>query len=804
MTAVPDKIENIMSKYRKYGIALCMCFLAYTQVWGQDLNELLSSFEKAQDDNARTQYGLKIARAYYNDNQIENALKYYSKVETLERKQKTPKNLATIYEEMGNVYQSWQGYDKATHYFKESLNLYEKENNINGQKNCLRQLAWANFKLNQYTEAQKHYEKLINIHEASGERPQQADIYTRLAVIAELRGQNAEAITFSEKALALQQANKDYEGIAKTLNNLGVLHRNIKNTKKSVAYFHQAIDLYKSQIAHSNHASRKAQLYSNIGVVYTNMRDFDNALRYHEQALALRKEQKNTSAIANVHNEMAVNHYLNTNNERAKVEAGEAIKLSEPIKDWENLYDSYDVLAKIYKSEGNLSEYEKYNNLQNKAKLELNNIDNLKAQELLNKKFAVQNFDNNLKLANTEEERQKLEKEAAEKEAKASKAEAETQRQKALTAQAQAETQRAEAERSRAIAERAERDRQIAIAKEQQAKQEKELAESRVSEEEAKKARAIAEKQTAEAQRATAIAEAEQAKKDKERLQAEQKGRNQFYLFLAIIGFIGLVLLFIIISYIRSRRTNAILKAQKHKIEEQNANLAQQNEEIEAQRDAIIEEQQKSDALLLNILPLEVAKELKEKGHATPKYYESTTVLFTDFKGFTNAAAKMTPQEVIKALDVCFMAFDEISEKYNLEKIKTIGDAYMCAGGIPVANTSHAIDAVKAGLEIQEFMFKMRQEKEALGEPYWELRVGINSGALVAGVVGKKKFAYDIWGDAVNLASRMESSGEPGKVNISGFTYELVKDHFEVTYRGKVPAKNKGDVDMYFVDKWKG
>ena len=330
------------------------------------------------------------------------------------------------------------------------------------------------------------------------------------------------------------------------------------------------------------------------------------------------------------------------------------------------------------------------------------------------------------------------------------------------------------------------------------------MAESRVSEEEAKKARAIAEKQTAEAQRATAIAEAEQAKKDKERLQAEQKGRNQFYLFLAIIGFIGLVLLFIIISYIRNRQKNRLLRLQNNKIKEQNVSLEQQNEEIEAQRDAIIEEQQKSDALLLNILPFEVAKELKEKGHATPKYYESTTVLFTDFKGFTNAAAKMTPQEVIKALDVCFMAFDEISEKYNLEKIKTIGDAYMCAGGIPVANTTHAIDAVRAGLEIQDFMSKMRQEKEALGEPYWELRVGINSGALVAGVVGKKKFAYDIWGDAVNLASRMESSGEPGKVNISGFTYELVKDHFEVTYRGKVPAKNKGDVDMYFVDRWKG
>lgn len=228
--------------------------------------------------------------------------------------------------------------------------------------------------------------------------------------------------------------------------------------------------------------------------------------------------------------------------------------------------------------------------------------------------------------------------------------------------------------------------------------------------------------------------------------------------------------------------------------------VEQKNIEIEAQKQLIEIERQKSDDLLLNILPLETANELKEKGKATPQSYEMVTVLFTDFKGFTNIAEKMTAEQVISELDYCFLNFDKIVDKYNLEKIKTIGDAYMCAGGVPVANTTNAYDAVMVGLEMQEFMNKWKEAKKAKKEPYFELRLGIHTGKVVAGVVGTKKFAYDIWGDAVNIAARMESSGEIAKVNVSGTTYELVKDKFTATYRGKVPAKNKGEIDMYFID----
>jgi class 3 adenylate cyclase len=211
-------------------------------------------------------------------------------------------------------------------------------------------------------------------------------------------------------------------------------------------------------------------------------------------------------------------------------------------------------------------------------------------------------------------------------------------------------------------------------------------------------------------------------------------------------------------------------------------------------------EKDRSDRLLLNILPFETAEELKEKGSATPKQYSMVSVLFTDFKGFTTIAEKLTPEQLVEELNHCFLEFDLIIDKHNLEKIKTIGDSYMCAGGIPVANTTNPIDVVRAGLEIQEYMNRLKSERYANGQDCWELRVGIHTGKVIAGVVGKNKFAYDIWGDAVNVASRMESSGAPGKVNISGDTYELVKDIFTCEYRGKVKAKNKGEIDMYFVE----
>ena len=218
------------------------------------------------------------------------------------------------------------------------------------------------------------------------------------------------------------------------------------------------------------------------------------------------------------------------------------------------------------------------------------------------------------------------------------------------------------------------------------------------------------------------------------------------------------------------------------------------------QRNKISKGKKRSDELLLNILPEETAEELKATGTAKAKSFDLVSVLFTDFKNFTLASEKLTPEELVAEINHCYSEFDRIITKHGIEKIKTIGDSYMCAGGLPGTNNTHPFDVVTAGLEMVNFIERNKQERIEKGQPYFELRLGIHTGPVVAGIVGIKKFAYDIWGDTVNTASRMESSGEIGKVNISGTTYELVKDKFTCIHRGKIEAKNKGQIDMYFVE----
>ncbi|MBR9860757.1 tetratricopeptide repeat protein [bacterium] len=219
------------------------------------------------------------------------------------------------------------------------------------------------------------------------------------------------------------------------------------------------------------------------------------------------------------------------------------------------------------------------------------------------------------------------------------------------------------------------------------------------------------------------------------------------------------------------------------------------------QRNRINKEKKTSENLLHNILPEEVAAELKAKGEAEAKLIEDTTVLFTDFKGFTQISEKLTPKELVAEINTCFSEFDKIIEKYEIEKIKTIGDAYMAAGGLPEGSKSTVKGVLLAALEISDFVRLNKEKKEAENKPSFEIRIGINTGPVVAGIVGIKKFQYDIWGDTVNTASRMESSGEAGKVNISESTYNLIKNEpeFEFESRGKIQAKGKGEVEMYFV-----
>jgi len=258
------------------------------------------------------------------------------------------------------------------------------------------------------------------------------------------------------------------------------------------------------------------------------------------------------------------------------------------------------------------------------------------------------------------------------------------------------------------------------------------------------------------------------------------------------------------IETIMLRRNNKhLIEELKEYNEQLEEKVLLRTKEIEKQKEIIEAAKLQSDSLLLNILPGEIADELKKFGKSYARKHDQVSVLFADIKGFTSIAEKLTPVKLVTQLDEVFGAFDNIIAKHGMEKIKTIGDAYMCACGLPLADNENAIKSVNAALDMQHFIKEFGAANKIQNLPVFEIRIGIHTGPLVAGVVGLKKFAYDIWGDAVNLASQMEQHSEPGKVNISGETYSLVKNSFNCTYRGKIETKSKGEVDMYFVDSVK-
>jgi class 3 adenylate cyclase/ligand-binding sensor domain-containing protein len=266
------------------------------------------------------------------------------------------------------------------------------------------------------------------------------------------------------------------------------------------------------------------------------------------------------------------------------------------------------------------------------------------------------------------------------------------------------------------------------------------------------------------------------------------------------IAYIAYLLIAVFMVRAVVRYSNKRLREAKLKLEEL---VKERTNEINSQKRELEIEKEKSDKLLLNILPFKIAEELKVHGNAKTKFFDSVTVMFSDFKDFTVIAQQLEPQDLIAELNRCFVFFDDVCVRHNIEKIKTVGDSFMCAGGVPIRNKSNPVDIVLAAFEMRDFISRLKKEQSEKGRTLWKIRIGVHTGEIISGVVGKKKFAYDIWGDTVNTASRMEQTSTPNKINISGVTYELVKEFFDCTYRGKIPVKNKGDIDMYFADRIK-
>ncbi|MBK8556371.1 MAG: hypothetical protein IPL65_11660 [Lewinellaceae bacterium] len=628
-------------------------------------------------------------------------------------------------------------FDSAEYFYKELIIKYKREGN--------------------YPLLVQIYQKLANAYNENGNEPKGLYYYLAIEDIIERLGTPAEKATL--------------------YNNMGKQYAALLDYKSALVYFRKA-ELQCQFVK----CEDPEILYANLGVALHNTGKDDEAQRYLLRSRDILIGQRDKKSLASLEHLIA-GVYMNTSDfYNALNHNNLAIRYAEDTKQRDVLASTYrteaDLYHELYDFEKAYEYYQKYLTLLDSIRFE----ERTRRQHLDQQRTMLATAEGQIRYLLTRQSIKDLE---------LQNAQFEEERLKLLNINLVQDKDRAEelALKQREVddakkrelalqALRASQDLRIASQALSVEKQNN-LIETLQRQEEIDRSKRLADS-TSRAQQIALLT------RDKKLADLQLEQQESFKRFAYGLGALGLIILGLLgIGWLLARRTGL--------------RLAAQNREIEAQKALIEIERGKSDRLLLNILPEEIAHELRSRGHADPKFYESATVLFTDFQNFTLLTEQLTPEQLIDELDECFLAFDEVCEKHGLEKIKTIGDAYMCAGGLPVANSTHPQDAVMAALEMMRWLRERNQRRPAA--VFREMRIGIHTGPVIAGVVGKNKFAYDIWGDAVNLAARMEELGEAGRINISGATYEAVKDQFVCNYRGKKEVHNKGLVDMYFIEK---
>ena len=603
------------------------------------------------------------------------------------------------------------------------------------------------------------------------------NLLNALSIESYQTGDFAKEMTYANDALALAKKLQWKKGIANALRNTGIAYYNVGNYAPALENYFAALKIFeeigdKKGIANSYNsigivywnqgnypealknyfASLKileeigdkkgiASSYNNIGIFYSSQGNYPEALKNYFASLKIKEEIGDKKGIAASYNNIGIVYWNQGNYPEALKNHFASLKIKEEIGDKYGIAASYDNIGKVYFNQGNYPEALK------------NHFASLKIREEIGDKYGIAGSYYNIGLVYT-------------KTNKAVEGKEWLQKGLALAKEIGAKESIRSAYEGLAKADSALGNGMAAL---ENYKMYKLYYDSLNNEEATKKS--TQEKMQYEFDKK----EAETKAKTDAELNKQKLVRNGF------IGGFAVVLLFARVFFRQRNKT----KKEKQRAEEETKRAE--------------EEKKKSDELLLNILPVEVASELKTSGSSKAKAFTMVTVMFTDFKDFTTVSEKISAELLVDEIHHCFSAFDHILQKYKIEKIKTIGDAYLCASGLPVSNYTHAVDMLHCAFEIRNFMLERKKEKESRGEIPFEVRFGIHTGPVVAGIVGVKKYAYDIWGDTVNIAARMEQNSEAGKVNISGSTYELVKDKFKCEHRGKISAKNKAEIDMYFV-----
>ena len=592
-----------------------------------------------------------------------------------------------------------------------------------------------------FSMAMEYYLGSLKIYEEIPDKKGMAKLLNNIGVIYSNRGDYPNALEYCLRSLRIKEEISDRSGMAGAMNNIGLIFMNQGDYPNALEYYQRSLKI-KEEVSDRRGI---AQILNNIGLIYMKRQEYPQALDCFRQSYAICEELSDQNGMAGILANIGLIYMNQGNYPLALDHFQQSLKIREEISDRKGMAGTFNNIGELYMNQGNYASAREYF----QRSIAIN-------EEITDKRGLAISYINMGKISNFQGDHAQAIRWCSQ--SLLTSEEINILEEQKNACQCLYDAHKAIGNERRAL-EFLERitmlDDSLQAGETAKMLQKMEFARKMLADS------LVREKEKLKVQLAH---EAEVRKKERTR---------NIFIFTALFLLLGAVGLYLRVAYMRDAK-----------------------KEIEKEKD-------RSDKLLLNILPSEIAEELKEKGKAEARKFEMVSVLFTDFKEFTQTSEKLSAEELVGEINTCFEAFDAICARRGIEKIKTIGDSYMAAGGLPVPREDSVNKTVLAGLEMVEFTLNRKKERQAEGNICFEMRVGIHTGPVVAGIVGVSKFQYDIWGDTVNTASRMENSGDAGKLNISQSTYELVKDDpaFKFEPRGKVNVKGKGDIEMWFVEK---
>ena len=669
------------------------------------------------------------------------AMELYKKSQAIDIALGNKKGIARTLLNIGNIYETQGNYPKALEHYHKSLMIMEEIGDKKGIANSLISIGIIYYNQGDYPLALEHYQKGMKIFEELSNKQGIARSLHSIGIIYHEQGNYFKGLEYYQKSSKIFEELGDKRGISGCMNGIGNIFNEQGNYSKALEYHQKCLDIDEEL---GDKEGVAASLY-NIGIIYERQKNYPTTLEYYQKSLSLEEELGNKHGIANSLGSLGSAYGAQGNYSKALEYYEKGLVIEEELGEKYGIATSLNSIGTINKIQGNfpkaLEYYQKCLAIR---------------QELGDKRGIAGSFKNIGRIYHLQGNYPKA-LHYCQRGLVLAKSIDVLEEQKSAC-ECLYETYKAMGKGNEALV---------------YLEQMNEVNDSLNANETSKKlqqmefAKQVSKDSIATVKKEHLVQEAHQVE-----ISQEKQTRNW-----SIAG--GLLALLLATGfYIRWSF-------------------------VKKSRAALQIEKDRSENLLLNILPEEIAKELKEKGQADARDFDMVSILFSDFKEFTQISEKLGAAELVNEINRCFEAFDGIMEKYGIEKIKTIGDAYMAAGGVPVTSENSVMNTALAALEMQEFVCKRKAILDYEGKLAFEMRVGIHTGPVVAGIVGVKKFQYDIWGDTVNTANRMESSGEVGKVNISEATYKVLKDNPELSFenRGKIATKGKGEMEMYFVSK---